>query len=88
MILVSTVAAASCGDSQTGSSRVFIGAGLGVCRGGVDKAGAGVMVAIPSRVTIENVPIVLIGNAIGSHGDSPHEAAITTTGQSRVFSSK
>lgn len=87
MILVSTVGPASCGDPQTGSTRVFIGNNLGVCRGGLDFAGAGKIVPTPSRVTIENVPIVLIGNTISPHGDNPHAAATTLTAQSRVYSS-
>jgi len=87
MILVSTLATASCGDPQTGSSRVFIGAKLGVCRGGKDTAGAGTISPIPSRVFVENCPIALVGNPITSHGDSPHAAAVTATAQTRVFSS-
>jgi hypothetical protein len=86
MILVSTLATASCGDPQTGSSRVFICA-KGVCRGGKDTAGAGTISPIPSRVFVENCPIALVGNAITSHGDSPHAAAVTATAQTRVFSS-
>lgn len=88
MVLVSTVANASCGDVQSGSSRVLIGAGLGVCRGGRDVAGTGTIAPLPSRVTLENCPIVLLGNPIASHGDTPHSAAITTTAQTRVFSSQ
>jgi hypothetical protein len=55
--------------------------------GGKDTAGAGTISPIPSRVFVENCPIALVGNAITSHGDSPHAAAVTATAQTRVFSS-
>ena len=81
-ICVATTAA-TCGHSQTGSSKVTIG-GKGVCRVETDTA-AGLIIGPGSQnVFVEGDKVSLPGDAITTHGKSPHSSAQTNAGQSTV----
>tara|TARA_R100001244_G_scaffold106386_1_gene78923 strand:+ start:125 stop:457 length:333 start_codon:yes stop_codon:yes gene_type:complete len=69
-------AAASCGDINTGSLTVFA-EGKGITRVGIDTAGG--LISGPGSLTVfvEGYPVSLPGDAIVSHGESPHDAATT-----------
>lgn len=82
-ICVATTAA-TCGHSQTGSSKVTIG-GKGICRVQTDTA-AGLIIGPGSQdVFVEGIKVSLPGDAITTHGKSPHAAATTIAGQSKVI---
>ena len=75
--------AASCGHAQTGSSRVRI-SGKGVCRVQTDTAGGLIIGPGSQSVFVEGKKVSLPGDAITTHGLSPHAAAVTIAGQSKV----
>jgi hypothetical protein len=77
---------ATCGDPQTGSSRVKIG-GLGVCRVEVDTAGGLIIGPGSQNIFVEGYKVSLNLDAITTHGLSPHAAARTLAGQSVVNAS-
>jgi|TARA_A100001515_G_scaffold36374_1_gene28528 hypothetical protein len=77
-------APASCGHVQTGSSRVFV-QGNGVSRVEVDTAGGLIIGPGSQNVFVENIKVSLVGDAIASHGKSPHSSARTTSTQQKVF---
>ena len=81
-ICVATTAA-TCGDPQTGSSRVSI-EGKGVCRVQTDTAGGLIIGPGSQSVFVEGIKVSLPFDAISTHGLSPHAAAMTIAGQSRV----
>lgn len=75
---------ASCGHSQSGSSRVFVG-GFGVSKVAVDSAGGIIVGPGSQNVIVENAKISMAGDLISTHGKSPHSAAITQSSQQKVF---
>jgi len=85
MPLVSNQSApATCGHPQTGSSKVFV-QGTGASRVEVDSAGGLIIGPGSQNVFVEGKKVSLVGDAIASHGLSPHSNARTTATQSRVF---
>jgi len=81
-ICVATTAA-TCGHSQSGSSRVKIG-GKGISRVQTDTAGGLIIGPGSQSVFVEGDKVSLPGDAITTHGKSPHAAATTIAGQSKV----
>jgi len=77
-------APATCGDIQTGSSRVFVG-GKGACRVEIDTGGSVIIGPGSQNVFVENAKISLMGDVIASHGAPPHSVVFTTASQSKVF---
>jgi hypothetical protein len=75
--------AATCGHPQSGSSRVMIG-GKGVSKVQVDTAGGLIIGPGSQSVFVEGKKVSLPGDAITTHGKSPHAAATTVAGQSKV----
>tara|TARA_Y100000004_G_C8792768_1_gene359968 strand:+ start:208 stop:474 length:267 start_codon:yes stop_codon:yes gene_type:complete len=75
---------ASCGDAQTGSSRVLV-QGNGACRVNTDTAGGLIVGPGSSKVKVEGDFVSIKDDAIAPHGLSPHDAPITKTTQDRVF---
>lgn len=85
MPLVSNQSApATCGHPQTGSSKVFV-QGMGASRVEVDSAGGLIIGPGSQNVFIEGKKVSLVGDAIASHGLSPHAAPRTLATQSKVF---
>ena len=74
---------ATCGHPQTGSSRVTI-EGKGVSRVENDTAGGLIIGPGSQNVFVEGMKVSLQGDAIPSHGKSPHAAPRTIAGQTRV----
>ena len=74
---------ATCGHAQTGSSKVTAD-GKGVCRVQTDTA-VGLIIGPGSQnVFVEGDKVSLPGDAITSHGLSPHSSPVTVAGQSKV----
>ena len=69
-------AAATCGDTNTGSTTVFA-EGKGITRVGIDTAVGLINGPGSSTVFAEGYKVSLPGDAIVSHGESPHDAATT-----------
>lgn len=85
MLICTAGIPATCGHPQVSTSNVTAG-GLPICRGGIDLVGAGLIIPIPSKVTVNDAPIVLAGNPIAPHGNNPHAAAFTVpTPIAKVF---
>jgi len=76
--------AATCGDIQTGSTKVFV-QGNGVCRVGEDTAGDKISGPGSEKVFCEGFNVSLKGDAIASHGDNLHAAPTTLVTQTKVF---
>jgi uncharacterized Zn-binding protein involved in type VI secretion len=76
--------AATCGHTQSGSSRVLIG-GKGVSRVQTDTAGGLIIGPGSQSVFVEGKKVSLPGDAITTHGKSPHAGAVTIAGQSKVI---
>tara|TARA_R110002051_G_C8740321_1_gene498979 strand:+ start:1979 stop:2245 length:267 start_codon:yes stop_codon:yes gene_type:complete len=76
---------ASCLHPITGSATVFAG-GLGVSRVSVDTAGGGLDLG-PGFPTVmcEGSPVSVMGDAIVSHGDNAHAAAMMVGASSDVL---
>lgn len=68
---------ASCGHQQTGSSVVTI-QGNGVSRVEVDTGGGLIIGPGSQNVFIEGFKASLLGDAITSHGKTPHSGAVTS----------
>ena len=77
-ISVAGLGAIACGHTQTGSSRVTIG-GAGVCRVETDSAGGLIIGPGSQSVFVEGFKVSLGGDAIMTHGLSPHAAATTNS---------
>ena len=77
-------ATASCRHVQTGSSKVFV-QGNGISRVEVDTAGGLIIGPGSQNVFVEGTKVCLVGDAIASHGKSPHSNARTRATQQRVF---
>ena len=76
-------APATCGHSQTGSSKVFF-EGMGASRVEVDTA-AGLIIGPGSQnVFIEGKKLSLEGDAVAGHGKPPHSAPVTTSTLTKV----
>ena len=78
-------APATCGDSQTGSSKVFL-EGMGASRVGVDTAVGTITGPGSSKVFVEGSNLSLEGDAVADHGKNKHDAPTTTSTLSKVFS--
>jgi uncharacterized Zn-binding protein involved in type VI secretion len=78
-------APATCGHSQTGSSKVFL-EGMGASRVGVDTGGATITGPGSSKVFVEGSKLSLDGDDIADHGKNEHDAPTTTSTLSKVFS--
>ena len=76
--------AATCGDTNTGSSTVFVN-GKGITRIEVDSAGASIIGPGSSTVFAEGSKVSLPGDAITGHGVSPHAAPVTANPSTDVF---
>ena len=74
---------ATCGHSQTGSSRVTI-ENKGICRIETDTAGGLIIGPGSQNVFVEGDKVSLPGDAITNHGKDEHSAATTKAGQSTV----
>lgn len=86
--ICTTAAAATCGDGQTGSSKVFIESN-GVTRVGKDNAVGLIYEGGSQSVFVEGTPVSLPGDLVAAHDPcwDPvpiHCAATTKTTQSRV----
>jgi len=81
-ICVATTAA-TCGHSQTGSSRVFAD-GRGICRVNTDSGGGIITGPGSPKVFVEGDNISLPGDAITPHGNYPHASPTTVAGQEKV----
>ena len=68
---------ASCGHAQTGSSKVTI-QGAGVSRVEIDTAGGLIIGPGSQNVFVEGFKVSLKGDAITSHGKTPHSASVTS----------
>lgn len=76
-------APATCGDVQTGSTRVFF-EGKGASRVEVDLA-VGLIIGPGSQnVFVEGKKLSLEGDAVAGHGLSPHSAPVTTSTLTKV----
>ena len=75
---------ATCGDTQTGSGKVFV-EGNGACRVGVDTAGATITGPGSSKVFVEGSKASLDGDDIEAHKKKEHKSAKTKVTQSKVF---
>ncbi len=76
--------AATCGHSQTGSSKVTI-EGKGICRVETDTAGGLIIGPGSQDVFVEGIKVSLVGDAITTHGKSPHSGPTTKAEQSKVY---
>jgi len=74
---------ATCTHQQTGSSRVTI-ENKGICRVETDTAGGLIIGPGSQNVFVEGEKVSLLGDAITTHGKSPHAAATTNAGQTKV----
>lgn len=72
---------ASCGHTHTGSSVVTV-EGNGVSRVEVDTAGGLIIGPGSQNVYVEGFKVSLIGDAITTHGKTPHSSALTSLGLS------
>ena len=75
---------ASCGHPATGSPNVFIN-GLGATRVGLDIAGNLIVGPGNPTVTVNGLPISVVGDVIVGHGEPPHSAAVTMAIPGNVF---
>jgi len=82
-ICVATTPASCKTHAQSGSSRVKIG-GKGISRVQTDTAGGLIIGPGSQSVFVEGDKVSLPGDAITTHGKSPHAAATTNAGQTRV----
>ncbi len=76
--------AATCGHSQTGSSRVFV-VGRGACRVGVDTAGGVITGPGAPKVFVEGSVVSLVSDNIQGHGLHPHSGPVTNVSQQKVY---
>jgi len=76
--------AATCGDPQTGSSKVFV-VGKGACRVNVDTAGGSILGPGAPKVFVENSVVSLVADNIAGHGLFPHSSPVTQVTQNKVF---
>lgn len=75
---------ATCGHAVTGSTNVFVNS-RGASRVGKDVAGGLVLGPGEITVLVNGFPISLRGDAVASHGDSPHNSATMTGGSFNVL---
>ena len=76
--------AATCGDTNTGSSDVFIN-GRGVARVGLDSAGGTINGPGSPTVFANGANVSLPGDGIAGHGIPPHDAPVTANPSTDVF---
>jgi len=69
-------AAATCGDTNTGSVTVFA-EGKGITRVGIDTAGGLISGPGSSTVFAEGSKVSLPGDGVAGHGDPPHASPTT-----------